>query len=695
MRRNLECIRVDDSKLDAMAQKVWCDVELPIVVIPVDYKLHARDSWTAGFVMLTRGALYIFKKPKLIGQPDLVNKINLLDVRQMTLRADLMILEFDDSQTSFKGDDLPQLATAMLVILNEATYGIKDLILMKVNSDIQLPPTEVLERPEMAIKWRALLLAHFYDIKGEQLYTIDYFQKWEDKQKPLMILGPSFHPGNFAPAFGHAIGWESKIDSVCFQSFAPTKFARMLDCLLENAYTIKRIVFSDFKPKRVGQFAMNRIRRTSVESWWFIRCCKEQFLGWAEHSKGLPDNSVNELMFHACSWDNEVWRELPELVRRSPALTNCRTLEIGKVTASPFPVKVLTPLITSMCGIRKLVFKGNSGEGSSALIACCKSETHIRAIEVSLMTFKNAIPTDTVLPPTLLYLDISQNAFTSESFKSVLELITRRDAENPMVLKACGLVIKPTAYQAIQGINLSACRPNLAEVDWSDNTIPADGVKSLFAYLFTQQARLRLVSLNNCSTDNPVEFMKLVLQLTTAIPLSGLEFSNKFDKTLYAQFLGALGSATSLRKLNVSHSASGESGLGALNQLLSQLTNLNELSADGFLPENPAAVAAFWTTVSQCPQIVACDLPSDDFRHLGITPNRLDPQTQKAFAIVKGKHRPTCALQRVDYSIRSLEQGAGEFGPEIYKLAPTVHWQLRPYMFTGHGEEHVHHDSDE
>ena len=692
---NIEYIRVDDNKLDSMSQKVWCDVERPIVVIPVEYKLRARDSSTSGYLMLTRGALYVFKKPKLIGQPDLVAKFHPLDVRQMNLRAGHMVLEFDDFQASFKGDDLVHLATAMLVILKEATFGIKDIVLMNVNSEVPLPSTEVTQRPEMAIKWRALLLAHFYDIKGEQLYTIDYFQKWEDKQKPLMILGPSFHPGNFAPAFGHAIGWESKIDSVCFQGFAPTKFARMLDCLLENSYTIKRLVFSDFKPKRVGQFAMNRIGRTSVESWWFIRCCKEEFLGWAEHSKGLPEKSINELMLHACPWDNEVWKEIPELVRRSPPLSNCRLLEIGKMTDKPFQPRVLTSIIEAMNGIQKLVFKGNQGDGSDILMACCKAQTQIRSIEITLMPFHKVVQ-DVALPASLLALDISQSAFTSDSLKSVLELIVRQDAQYPIVLKARGLIIKPQVYQAMATINLGMCRPNIAEVDWSENTMSAECAKFLFAYLFTQQARLRLVALNNCSTDNPVEFMKLVLQLATAIPLSGLEFSNKYDKTLYAQFIGALGSVTSLRKLNLSHSGSAESGMGALNQILPQLPNLNELNADGFLPENPAAIAAFWTTVSQCPQLVACDMPNDDFRHLGLTPNRLDPQTQKALAIVKSKDRPTCAEQRVDYTIQNLQRGNADFGPEIFRLAPSVPWHLRSYTFTGHGEEHVHQlESDE
>ena len=691
MDANIECLRVDDAKLDVMAQKVWCDVERPIVAIPVDYRLRARESATAGYVMLTRGALYVFKKPKLIGQPELVTKWHPLDIRTLTLKPNLMTFEFDNFQSSLKGDDLPALATAMITILKEATYGIKDIVLMNVNSEVPLPPVEVLQRPNMAIKWRALLLAHFYDIKGEQLYTIDYFQKWEDKQRPLMILGPSFHPGNFAPAFGHAIGWESMIDSVCFQSFAPTKFARMLDCLLENSYTIKRIIFSDMKPKRVGQFAMNRIRRTSVESWWFLRSCKEQFLGWAEHSKGLPEKSIKELMLHACPWDNDVWNEFPEIVRRSPALTNCRSLEIGKMAEGTFPVKSVCGIMEAMTGLQKIVLKGNHGDGASMLAACCKAQSNVRWIDVSLVHFKKALPANVVLPPSVLGLDISQSAFSPDALKSVLQMVARGDRQFPVVLKAVSLCMKPAAYQTLATINLQECRPNLVEVDWSGNTMPAEAVKFLFAFLFTQQARLRLVALNNCSTDNPVEFMKLVLQLVTAIPLHGLEFSNKLDKTLYAQFIGALGSAVSLRKLNLSQSGSQEQGLGALNQLIQQLPNLNELQADGFLPENPAAIAAFWATVSQCPELVACDMPNDDFRHLGLTPNRLDPQTQKALAIVKGKDRPTCAEQRVDYSIQSLQSGGnGEFGPEIFKVAAKVPWKARSYDLSGHGDEGIH-----
>ena len=310
MYHQIECIHdIDDSKVEAMCTKVWCDYERPIVAVPLEFTLSDRDSSTNGYLLFTRGAAYLFKAKFLTNQPDFVHKFHMLHVKALTIRKQSLIFEFDTTRITLKTDDAIAIATAMLTVLYESTYGVPNIQLPAIRKEAVFPDVIVNERPKNALKWRALFLAHYYDIKGEQLYTLDYFDKWEDKQKPIIILGPSLHPGNFASAYGHAVAWETKLDSVAFQSFAPTKYSSMIESLLLNACTITRVAYTDYKPKKLPIFNMH-VPKTSVKLWWFLRCCADLILLWAEESRNLPVGltaNLHPMIFHNSSiWSNEV-----------------------------------------------------------------------------------------------------------------------------------------------------------------------------------------------------------------------------------------------------------------------------------------------------------------------------------------------------------------------------------------------------
>ena len=112
-----------------------------------------------------------------------------------------------------------------------------------------------------------MFLVHFYKSEGKQLSNIEYFDAFEEKPKEMLVLGPRFHPGNFAAPFGHAIAWDPILDTVVFQSFNPSKFPRLYNALMINARKIDRIAFTNYKEARLPVFDMEKIERTSVRKY--------------------------------------------------------------------------------------------------------------------------------------------------------------------------------------------------------------------------------------------------------------------------------------------------------------------------------------------------------------------------------------------------------------------------------------------
>ncbi|OHT16835.1 hypothetical protein TRFO_12923 [Tritrichomonas foetus] len=666
---------VDDTKLESMASKVWCDLERPIVAVPLEFKLKDRDSFTNGFLMFTRGASYLFKS-KIFGHPEFIQKFHLLDVRCMILRHETLVFEFDNHAITLKTEDVAPIATAMLTVLYEATYGIQGIHLLNVRKEIAFSDVVVNERPKSALKWRALFLAHFYDIKGEQLYTVDYFDKWEDKQKSIIIIGPSLHPGNFAEAYGHAIAWEPKIDSVAFQSFAPTKYSRLIECLLQNAHHIHRIAYTDYKAKKLPQFNFH-VSQTSVKVWWFIRSCAELVLSWAQESRHLPPG-LTDILIANSHFTSDQFSELVNLIHQSEPASHMTHFEFSRTNIHNFPFNDITKLCSFSKNLEMITIRGIDVDGSHLFRAICKAQSPIKIVHLTHLQWRTQLKGDDLrLPPTLLHIDVSYSAFTQQSLKSLFVELTRYPQQIPFVLQASTLMIKPICYAGLSEIQFDLCQPNICEFDFSGNTCPAEQTRFLFAFLFTQR-RLRLLSLNNINTDNPTIFMQYIIQLAQPLNLSGLDLACKFPAQLYAQFLQALVNVKSLRHLCVSNSESGDQGLAALDMLIKGLPNLTELIADGFKPQNPAAICAVWNDISLLPSLKACDLPSDDMRNLGMQPHRLDQQTQKAFAVLKGKSKPSTIPHRVEVTLMDIRANRPpEFSPEIFERAAALVFKER------------------
>lgn len=653
-----ECtfINVDNSKLNQMIESTWIEYETPVVATPIEYKLKIKDSFSSGFIMITRGANYIFKKK--LSSVELVNKFHTLDIRQVRLSISSVDFEFDDEQINVKSKDSVQIFCGILRILNEASYGIKNLKTFQLFSDISIPNCTISQRPQQALKWRALFFAHFYNIKGEQLKTMTYFDKWETHQNPMLVLGPSLHPGNFCAAFGHAIGWESKINTLVFQSHAPTSFNRLLQSILTTTQTIHRIAFSDYSGDRPINFQITSILNTPVSSWIFTRTISSLFLDWASSAKNLPKGSIRQIQISLNKdnvWTANDFTKYVDIVASTPSLQECREFIIDQIHIDRFPLDQLNRLSLISPGLQNITMKNIENiDGTDILTAL--QNTNLQEIVLGKIKFDKVIPHTTKLPPSLVLLNVSECSFSQDSFISFLGLLIRDPFQIPLTLRCRYLNVDPAVYGALSTVNFSACQPgNLVEVDWSGNKFPSEISRHFFSYLFTQK-QLKMLVLNDIGAENPMELMQFVLKLITNLKLTGIEFWGLFPPNIVVQFVNAImQQAPFIKRFGLVSSQGSDEIAKTIVQMI-QNSAMTDCLVDNMEIKTVVQMQELLNALLQSKSIVGCHLPQNDVKRLkgkkGLKELRIVYDSLK-----NGKKKPSTFEKRVAYVEEMIKIG--------------------------------------
>ncbi|EAX99073.1 hypothetical protein TVAG_290200 [Trichomonas vaginalis G3] len=704
MSYTLPCIQVDQKKQLLMVNEVWSPLEEPIVCVPCDYKMvETKKSLRAGHVMITRGAVYFFKS-KFMNPVVFDRKVHILDFRGMRVSTDNIIIEFDHFNGEISSKYAIQIYMAIMTVLKELTFGVSTYKPFEVHGDFALPQIVVSKRIPQAIRWRALFLAHFYDIRGNQLDTMTYFDKWENKKAKRLVLGPSFHPGNFGAAFGHAIGWETMIDTVCFQTLAPTQFARMILSILETASTIDRIAFSDYNNEdHLPQFPTNTIAATTINQWWILRSSFAMVRKFIEFSKFMQV-PVKEFILATSKLTKENVTELSNLIDVTQSIQQLETFQLIRCQMKPFPFQPFMSMINKLQNLQNLIICGIDVNGAELLTALCKANATIRNLHITHMQFRNNLPDDLTLPEKLIGLSISTNIMSPGSFSTILSLILTKKRQYPLSLQMHNLQIKENAYKALESINPQSCLPNIFELDWSGNRMPVEESRYFFQLLATQ-TNLKLLRFEDMTPSDPVQFLRDTSTLTNLLHIPGLDLSGNWDTTLFTQYINSLSSMTWLRRLAIKNSNIGDNGATVLAGVLKQLTQLNDLCIDGMNLSGLDRTFQFWQGIlDNIPNIVALDLPKKEISNAGLTPDDILETQMKIYDRIKReKLKPSISDQRLHFVINTIDRvanmeknGEDASGLRDMFMTPEFFIHASKFMYSNkHAEEQAEAEGEE
>lgn len=641
---------VNGQKLQPFLGVLRTDVEQPVLAVAVDYTHLNTKTSSPGMLLASYGSIYLFKT-RLIGAPEHEKTLHLLNLESMYLASNSLKLDFDDVSYEIKSRDAINIANALLTVFQECTFKVKERkhFLFSTAPDVRYDVPNIQGRPTDALKKRSLFFSFYYPLVGDQLQAISYFDRFEKDPGTLLVIGPHFHPGNYATAFGHAIAWETSAKTVVFQNFRATKFKDLFDMVLNHSQTIEKVALTDYRESRTPCFGLEPVPTTIVSKYWFMRDCGKVISEFMQRAE-MIDSPMTELVLASCYMLPQEFGDAVTSLSRSRCAVGLQTIHLVRCVMKPFPFDDITRLVKIPHNLKSLTIRGIEVDATHILRAICKAGSSIRSVSLTHMQFRTDI-TDLQVPSELAHLNVSSSAFTETSLKSLLLFLTSSPS-NPIIFVAQSLVIRSASYLCMKYLPFDDLQPNLFEVDWSFNHIPKDSMKYFFAFLYTQK-HLNLLSINEVSTGDSTQFLSCLVQLTALLPLPGLDLSGKFPSAVYTQFISGLSSARSLRRLKLKSKLASDAGFQALSALLGQLDELDEVVVDAFRPRTPQPFIELWKIIKNHPSIQACEIPFEDLKSLGLAINRLSGKFAEIFSVISQKQKPSTFWQRLEYLMRT------------------------------------------
>ena len=670
-------ITVSHHKQTEISEILWTEWEKIYVMIEAKFELPNEEP-EDGYFLVTLGCFYFFTK-RIIGRPEFIAKYSLLDCKCLHLsNTGDFELEFENSFISIKTHNGPEIAYILINLLNQLLYDLPEIERMKIHPPLNEELINFKKRPLNLLRNRCLLFAHYYDYYQPYTGSFDYFDKWEKDKDNVLYIGNHFHAERYSTAIGHAISWESEIDTVNFQNFIALGFSKILSTILENSIHINKIVFS-YYDEEIPILDIKHVHENKILKFWFLKCNPEMIINFFNKStKGIP-NPINEINISGTEFKKKEFEEFINGIIKFNSTKNLKKIRLSNLTFKKFPFENISNLINNTEKLQSLIFSKIEIDCTKCLEIICKTPSNLKSIIFDQMSFESIIDFKNInLPSKLLLFSVNFSTFTPESFLSLIQLITFKKVFIPFIFQAQALDITPQCYQKLTEVDWSKCYPNLCEIDWSGNSIPKLSSINFFEFLFTQKL-LRNLILYNIYLKNTMEFWKNLIKLVISIQLPGLSVGGKFPGSIFLNLIKWLGEATFLRRLQLRCPSTHDEGLIQFSKIIQNMPNLNEVMADGFRPTKIESLIEFWSQVNKHPTIHACDLPEYDMKVLKLKKKKLPKNFQEIYNNLLNKSRPSTINQRVEFMIQIIEERLEQFNPKndinnIFSETANMEW---------------------
>lgn len=487
------------------------------------------------------------------------------------------------------------------------------------------------KRGEHSLKRRALIMAHYCFSKGESLECADYFKnKWNGE--PILVIGPTFHPGGYAIPFGAAVGFESSLTTLVMKNSNFSLISQFLSAVINSSQTITTLGFTDYSRGKSPSLDVPEIIRTTIKSIILNNCCSDMVNSVTYIIDQLP--APIESFTLACHSYNQTDSETVfQAISTSYNLQKLTSLAFSHLNFAVFPMKAFSSLCSSLDNLECLEISHINIDGSQIIEAACADAPKIRKLILKGMKFENEwkIQKNFNLPVTLSLLNISETHFAHSSFANFLQNITAKLTKVPFFLICRSLKFSESAFTEFQSnFDPSKCQSNLLEFDMSDNMIPKLAFGPLFTFIQTQE-RLRNLIFTNVSTDDQLNFLHKLSAVKPGPIFSGIDLSGQFKPIMIHQFITSIPNSSQLRHLSLKNSHAGNKGFDHVANLLNILTNLNEIEIDGMQPQSKEGnekhpLIKCWEKIKNNKTLTANDLPIIDLSELGFSIEQLTPE---------------------------------------------------------------------
>ncbi|KAK8894876.1 hypothetical protein M9Y10_023316 [Tritrichomonas musculus] len=124
-------ITVNKVKISDVSTYIWSELEDILVAVPIDYKDNQHKRSKGGTLVITYGAIYIFKN-KLLSELPPKYTLSLLDANTVKAfeNSSLIVMTFPDKEITIKTKHCVKILEIMAKIIAECTYGLAPFLIL-------------------------------------------------------------------------------------------------------------------------------------------------------------------------------------------------------------------------------------------------------------------------------------------------------------------------------------------------------------------------------------------------------------------------------------------------------------------------------------------------------------------------------------------------------------------------------------
>lgn len=573
MQHKPSILDVDETTFEKMVNALWGDNETPLVVTHVQYKGKTQPTDAKGYLMLTNGAIYIFKN-KVFGGPAVRHHISPLQIITADHEKDRVTLFLRDHPSKLKSDK-PNIPGLMLskkelsvsekkedgkikqpddyffitLKMNEKKMAVFikllfmsiDAMIYKCNtlyhpilrsSTVTIKQDSVLKVQNLLEK-RAIMFSHFTFSAAKYLESAQYFsEKWKDKE--LFVISKGFHPGNFAVPYANALGCDFRLETVCFNNAHFKEIDQFIDSLLVSSIFINQIAFTNYPRDNQIDISLENAAKSVIKSWTFMSCPLsffEDFVAKAVQAKYAPKKITfgkTALEANGISRFSTALGKFPELASLRFAAVRC-----------PSSSNILGDIISKAAKLQEIELNRTGIDGSTILTILTENASKLRSIRITGEKFISEISNMT-LPEEIELLDCSNSQFIGETLRDLLNQVVAKKTKKSIILKLSHLRISDGDYTRLRDLAITE-NDNIKEFDFSGNTLSPSYSESLFRFLKSQH--LSYLSLRDITVN---EFLRVLNHMnarkghndkSVLNQIEGLEISGEFDPQSYIALL--------------------------------------------------------------------------------------------------------------------------------------------------------------
>lgn len=675
------------------ASHTWGRNERPLWLSRCIYRDSKSSMEKSGIMMLTRGALYIFRDKLLRGYvlrghhhlfkfskvQQLSNRViltyqSIIDTPKQTNEPQVDLEEvpllnneenpviipeehYEERRLSLEFKGTENFCILLHRILSELYYGIQSLQLptFEMQDGIQLQP--LTKAPKNSLYKKAIAYSHYEMPWGRNLAVAGYLRyKWNGEN--VLCLGRKFSPSYYAGSFGTAVGNESLIDTVVFKNCAFDGMESFLNRLMKSSVSVKLVVFVNYSPNIKPKFAFDG-SRTIVGRWHFVNCCCDTICSYLISTNNFAE-PPNEIAIARRSYNEKDSERIFNTIKASPMSFRTDTLRLVDLRFRNFPFDTFTSLIMDM-PLNTLVIRHVNIEGSKLFNAICRTRPLMRSLKLQKLSFTQPIDKNLQLPAGLVVLDISESEFIGDSFTTFMLAICREQVKYSFILNAAKLKITESEFEIFKVYMDESereqhkhIRSNLLELNISDLYVPVVGIQEISRFIRTQKS-LTQISLENVTCPDPTVFTRCIVSILQQARITGIDFTLHLGEELSDLLFRYLAFQETIKRICIKNCGIGNKGMINLMKRIPLFKHLEEISCDGSSPtpttDGTVPLIEFWRTIANMPSIVANDFPYQDLNSLGLDETAIPA---KELAILKSRRRPYTQIERIEIILNKV-----------------------------------------